>query len=82
MALKRGISSWKNRSKGFHFSVLIFVLLCVLAPVVLFFGWGLYAAADQSDISAVPNKQVAKWREWQTLQDLKSLFSKEASSYL
>ncbi|XP_019461901.1 PREDICTED: polygalacturonate 4-alpha-galacturonosyltransferase-like isoform X2 [Lupinus angustifolius] len=77
MALKRGISFEKNRSKGFHFSVLLFVFLCVLVSVVFFFGPGLYAAAYQGDISAVPNKQAAKWREWQTLQDLKSLFSKE-----
>ncbi|CAL0318311.1 unnamed protein product [Lupinus luteus] len=71
MALKRGISFEKNRSKGFHFSVLLFVLLFVLASVVFFFGPRLYATADQGDISAVPKKQVANWREWQ------SLFSQE-----
>lgn len=53
-----------------------FVLLCVFASVIFFLGPGLHAF-DQDDISSVPSKQVAKWREWQTLQDLKSLFSKE-----
>ncbi|XP_027335870.1 polygalacturonate 4-alpha-galacturonosyltransferase-like isoform X3 [Abrus precatorius] len=76
MAPKRGFSFAKNRGKGSCFPVFGFVLLCVLAPVVFFLGRGLYPA-DQDYISDIPSKQVTKSREWQTLQDLKSLFSKE-----
>ncbi|XP_061346907.1 polygalacturonate 4-alpha-galacturonosyltransferase-like [Gastrolobium bilobum] len=76
MEPKRGTSFAKNRSKVSQFPVLCFVLLCVLAPMVFFLSKGLYAA-DQNDISTVPSIQVSKWREWQALQDLKSLFSKE-----
>ena len=67
----------KNRGKASCFPLLGFVLLCVLAPVFFFLSRGLYAAADEDYISAVPSKQVGKWREWQALQDLKSLFSEE-----
>ncbi|KAK7292551.1 hypothetical protein RJT34_15402 [Clitoria ternatea] len=76
MAPKRGLSFGKNRGKGSCFPVLGFVLLCVLAPVVFFFGRGLYAA-DQDYGSAFPSRQVSKQREWRALQDLKSHFSKE-----
>ncbi|XP_019456989.1 PREDICTED: polygalacturonate 4-alpha-galacturonosyltransferase-like [Lupinus angustifolius] len=71
MAPKRRLPFAKKRSKRSHFRVLFFVLLCVLAAAVFFIGW------DQGDTPAVPSKKVAKWREWQSLQDLKSLFSKE-----
>ncbi|KAL5062119.1 hypothetical protein RYX36_023856 [Vicia faba] len=77
MAPKRGIPFAKNGSKGVRFTVLRFVLLCVLTPVVFFLSRGSHVA-DQNDISAVPDTQhVAKWREWNALQDLKSHFSKE-----
>ncbi|CAL0315129.1 unnamed protein product [Lupinus luteus] len=71
MAPKRRLPFAKKRSKRSHFPVLFFVILCVLAAAVFFIG------SDQGDTPAVPSKKVAKWREWQTLQDLKSLFSKE-----
>ncbi|KAG4393121.1 hypothetical protein GLYMA_03G019700v4 [Glycine max] len=67
----------KNRGKASCFPLLGFVLLCVLAPFFFFLSRRLYAAPDQDYISAVPSKQVRKWREWQALQDLKSLFSEE-----
>ncbi|KAK7349585.1 hypothetical protein VNO77_07065 [Canavalia gladiata] len=76
MAPRRGFSFDKNRGKRSCFPVLGFILLCVLAPVVFFLGRGLYAV-DQDYISSVPSKPVTNWREWQALQDLKSLFSKE-----
>ncbi|KAK7259967.1 hypothetical protein RIF29_25608 [Crotalaria pallida] len=36
----------------------------------------------QDDISAFSNKQGAKWKEWQALQGLKSLFSKEVLDFI
>ncbi|XP_027335868.1 polygalacturonate 4-alpha-galacturonosyltransferase-like isoform X1 [Abrus precatorius] len=78
MAPKRGFSFAKNRGKGSCFPVFGFVLLCVLAPVVFFLGlMKLLVYYYQDYISDIPSKQVTKSREWQTLQDLKSLFSKE-----
>ncbi|XP_020240072.1 polygalacturonate 4-alpha-galacturonosyltransferase [Cajanus cajan] len=65
-----------KRAKGSCFPVLAFVLLCVLAPPLFFLARGLYTA-DHDYISDVPSKQVSKWREWQALQDLKSIFSEE-----
>ncbi|KAG4388938.1 hypothetical protein GLYMA_09G266500v4 [Glycine max] len=65
-----------NRTKGSHFPLLAFLFLCLLAPLLFFF----FASPlhDRSDNSAVSiEKQVAKLKEWQALQDLKSLFSKE-----
>ncbi|XP_024629064.1 polygalacturonate 4-alpha-galacturonosyltransferase [Medicago truncatula] len=77
MPPKRGVSFAKSGSKGIRFPILSFVLLCVLTPVVFFFGRGFHVT-DQDDISAVANRQpAAKWREWRALQDLKSTFSKE-----
>ncbi|XP_014522955.1 polygalacturonate 4-alpha-galacturonosyltransferase-like isoform X2 [Vigna radiata var. radiata] len=76
MTPRRGFSFAKSRGKGSCFPVLGFILLCVLAPVVFFLARGLYAA-DLDYISDVPRKQVSKWREWQALQDLKSLLSEE-----
>ncbi|KAI4356855.1 hypothetical protein L6164_000842 [Bauhinia variegata] len=77
MTLKRGLSSAgvsKSRSKGSHFPVLGFIFLCVISPLLFFFARGLHTA-DQDDISNAPSKK--EWREWQALQELKSLFSKE-----
>ncbi|KAI4354944.1 hypothetical protein L6164_003765 [Bauhinia variegata] len=79
MALKRGLSYAgvsRSRSKESHFPVLGFIFLCVLAPLLFFFARGLHIG-DQDDISVFPSKQVSKWREWQALQELKSLLSKE-----
>ncbi|XP_061339625.1 polygalacturonate 4-alpha-galacturonosyltransferase-like isoform X2 [Gastrolobium bilobum] len=67
-----------NRSsKGTHFPLMGFLLLCLLAPLIFFFARPIHTHPDQDDIPAVTSTQVAKWREWQALQDLKSLFSKE-----
>ncbi|KAE9592249.1 putative polygalacturonate 4-alpha-galacturonosyltransferase [Lupinus albus] len=66
-----------NRINGFHFPVLGFLLLCLFLPLIFFFVTGLHTLPDQDDISEFPSKQVTKWKEWQALEDLKSLFSKE-----
>ena len=44
MPPKRGVSFAKNGSKGIRFPVFSFVLLCVLTPVVFFFGRGFHVA--------------------------------------
>ncbi|XP_028769104.1 polygalacturonate 4-alpha-galacturonosyltransferase isoform X2 [Neltuma alba] len=76
MALMRGLAGGRNRASGSRFSVVAFILICFLAPLIFFLARGLQTS-DQEDISALPSKQVVKLKEWQTLQDLKSLFSKE-----
>ncbi|KAJ7951035.1 Hexosyltransferase [Quillaja saponaria] len=79
MALKRRLSGTginKNTSAGSRFHLAILIFLCVLAPLVFFFGRGLHTGV-QDDISSVPSRKIAKWREKQVLQDLRSLFSKE-----
>ncbi|KAK7340150.1 hypothetical protein VNO77_20844 [Canavalia gladiata] len=63
-----------NKSKGFHFPLLAFLLLCLLASLLFFFA----NTSDRDDNSAVTSKQGFTLREWQALQDLKSFFSKEA----
>ncbi|KAL2337411.1 hypothetical protein Fmac_011857 [Flemingia macrophylla] len=65
-----------KRGKGSGSPLLAFLLLCVLAPLLFFLARGFYTA-DHDYISDVPSKQVRKWRELQTLQDLKSIFSEE-----
>ncbi|RZB53627.1 polygalacturonate 4-alpha-galacturonosyltransferase-like [Glycine soja] len=64
-----------NRTKGSHFPLLAFLFLCLLAPLLFFF----FASPlhDQGDDSAVSSEKVARSKEWQALQDLKLLFSKE-----
>ncbi|RHN40100.1 hypothetical protein MtrunA17_Chr8g0351081 [Medicago truncatula] len=42
MPPKRGVSFAKSGSKGIRFPILSFVLLCVLTPVVFFFGRGFH----------------------------------------
>ncbi|KAJ7962270.1 Hexosyltransferase [Quillaja saponaria] len=79
MAFKRGISGAginKNRSGGSRFPIAILVFLCLVAPLVFFFGRGLHTGG-QDDISSVPSRQISKWREKLVLQDLRPLFSKE-----
>ncbi|KAK4266761.1 hypothetical protein QN277_023640 [Acacia crassicarpa] len=76
MALKPRLFGGRSRGIGSRFSILSFILICFLAPLIFFLGRGLQTP-DQEGISAVPSNQVVKWKERQTLQDLKSLFSKE-----
>ncbi|ESW11962.1 hypothetical protein PHAVU_008G074000 [Phaseolus vulgaris] len=66
-----------NRTKGSHFPLLAFLLLCLLAPLLFFSASPLHTFHDQGGNSAVTSRKVARFREWQSLQDLKSLFSKE-----
>ncbi|KAK7394862.1 hypothetical protein VNO78_15403 [Psophocarpus tetragonolobus] len=63
-----------NRTKGSHFPLLAFLLLCVVAPLIFFFASPLH---DQGDNSAVLSRKVGKLGEWQAMEDLESLFSKE-----
>ncbi|XP_057757006.1 polygalacturonate 4-alpha-galacturonosyltransferase-like isoform X1 [Arachis stenosperma] len=74
------MASTNSGNKGSRFPLLAFLLICLLAPLLFFFFFsrGLHNAPDQDVMSTVPSKQVAKWTEWQTLQDLKLYFSKEA----
>ncbi|KAL1322097.1 hypothetical protein HN51_067024 [Arachis hypogaea] len=73
------MASTNSGNKGSRFPLLAFLLICLLAPLLFFFfSRGLHNAPDQDVMSTVPSKQVAKWTEWQTLQDLKLYFSKEA----
>ncbi|KOM37231.1 hypothetical protein LR48_Vigan03g061200 [Vigna angularis] len=71
-----------NRTKGSHFPLLAFLLLCLLAPLLFFRASPLHTFHDQGGNSAVTSRKVARFREWQSLQDLESLFSKEASESL
>ncbi|XP_057435522.1 polygalacturonate 4-alpha-galacturonosyltransferase-like [Lotus japonicus] len=73
MALNNNRSS----SKGSPFPLLGFVLLCLLAPLIFFFTTHLHTLQDQDDILAGTSKQIGKWRDWQALQEIKSLFPKE-----
>ncbi|XP_027357440.1 polygalacturonate 4-alpha-galacturonosyltransferase-like isoform X2 [Abrus precatorius] len=66
-----------NRSKGSRFPLLSFVLICLLAPLIFFFSTSLRIYSDRDYNSGDTSKQGSKLREWQALQDLKLLFSKE-----
>ncbi|RDX62255.1 Polygalacturonate 4-alpha-galacturonosyltransferase, partial [Mucuna pruriens] len=48
-----------NRTKGSHFPLLAFLLLCLLAPLLFFFASPLHTLPDQGDNSAVTSQKVA-----------------------
>ncbi|XP_014490280.1 polygalacturonate 4-alpha-galacturonosyltransferase [Vigna radiata var. radiata] len=66
-----------NRTKGSHFPLLAFLLLCLLAPLLFFRASPLHTFHDQGGNSDFTSRKVASFRESQSLQDLESLFSKE-----
>ncbi|KAK4269683.1 hypothetical protein QN277_022809 [Acacia crassicarpa] len=75
MTPRRGVLDSRSRSKGSHFPFLVFIFLCLLVPLIFFAR--VLLTSGQNGISTVPSKQASKWREWQALHDLRSLFSKE-----
>ncbi|PSS13990.1 Polygalacturonate 4-alpha-galacturonosyltransferase [Actinidia chinensis var. chinensis] len=80
MAIKRGLSS-RNRGGGggSRFSIAIIVLFSLLAPLIFFFGRGLYTSTSigRNDTLTGSNKKDVDWRERVASEHVKSLFAKE-----
>eukprot|EP00257_Ricinus_communis_P024312 XP_015584489.1 polygalacturonate 4-alpha-galacturonosyltransferase isoform X1 [Ricinus communis] len=80
MALKRGLSgSGRNRGGGSRLPIALVIFFSILAPLIFFFGRGLYAidSIDQNNVPVGYSKLDLDWRERLALQHIKSLLSKE-----
>ncbi|KAF3971980.1 hypothetical protein CMV_004468 [Castanea mollissima] len=78
--MKRGLSGasvHRNRGGGSRFPLAILLFFAVLVPFIFFVRRGLHAT-DRDDLSTDPIKQNVDWRERLALQNVKSLFTKEA----